>query len=342
MALGAGALSIPFVAKPSWAQRVPPIKSKSVVYANWGGDFAAATKEAMFDSFEKEYGIKISTPSANYSKFEVMADSETAQWDAIDADGFAASQFKEKGILQPLPDWVTRVEGVPEQLRSHMSAGYIYSWALGYSKESFPSKAPQDWKDFWDVSRFPGRRALPAYWTGVLEVALLADGVDKDKLFPLDIERALKKLDEIRSNTIFYASLGEGQQLLGQGSVAMMMNTSSRTILLAQQGLPVEVQWNQAVVYSSFSAVIKNAPNPDAAFALIDWMSDPERQADLSRRTLTGPTNQAALKFMSDKDLASLANSPEHIKVAAVVDQVALAKQSDEISKRYTDWLAKK
>lgn len=343
LTLGAMALSAPFVARSAWAQRVPPIKSKSVVFANWGGDTGTAMKEVMFDSFQKEYGVTVATPAASFSKFELMAQSGTAQWDSVDADGFAAVQFIDKGILQPLPDWVTRVDGVPESVRNYLSAGYAYSLALGYSKDSFPSGGPKDWKDFWDLKRFPGRRGLPDYWPAILEAALMADGADKDKLYPLDIDRALKKLDEIRSDVVFFSSYGEGQQLLGQGSVAMVLNTSSRTTLLAQQGLNVEVVWNQAILMNwSAAPVIKNAPNPDAIFALVDWMSDPTRQAEFARRTLTGPTNKAALALMSDKELASLANSPEHTKLAAVVDQIALSKQSATVSQRYTDWLAKK
>lgn len=343
LTLAGAALAAPLLARPSWAQRVPAIKSKSVVFANWGGDTGEAMKAVMFDSFEREYGVKVATPAASFSKFELMAASETAQWDAVDADGFAAVQFIEKGILQPLPDWVTRVDGVPESLRNYLTAGYAYSLAIGYSKDIFPSGGPQNWKDFWDLKKFPGRRGLPDYWPAVLEAALMADGVEKSKLYPIDIDRALKKLEEIRSETIFFSSYGEGQQLLGQGSVVMALNTSSRAILLARQGLNVDVVWNEAILMDwSAAPVVKNAPNPDAIFALVDWMSDPGRQAEFARRTLTGPTNKAALALMSKEELQSLSNSPEHTEVACVVNQVELAKQSETISKRYADWLAKK
>jgi putative spermidine/putrescine transport system substrate-binding protein len=40
----------------------------------------------------------------------------------------------------------------------------------------------------------------------MLEIALLADGVAPDKLYPLDLDRAFKKLDTIKKNTIWWAT----------------------------------------------------------------------------------------------------------------------------------------
>jgi hypothetical protein len=50
---------------------------------------------------------------------------------------------------------------------------------------------PTAWQGFFDPVTFPGPRALPRSPVGVLEAALLADGVSAATLYPLDVPRAL-------------------------------------------------------------------------------------------------------------------------------------------------------
>src|SRR2546425_425951 len=57
---------------------------------------------------------------------------------------------------------------------------------------------PKGWAEFWDVRALPGRRGLWKRPFQTMEVALMADGADKDKLYPLDVERALRSLGKIR------------------------------------------------------------------------------------------------------------------------------------------------
>src|SRR5699024_2625058 len=99
------------------------------------------------------------------------------------------------------------------------------------------------------LERFPGARAWPgdpAFVDSSYEIALLADGVPPDELYPLDIERAEAKLDTIREELIFYQSYPEVQQLLTSGSVAIAVTVTGQFTALADAGKDVTVQWNEA------------------------------------------------------------------------------------------------
>jgi len=61
---------------------------------------------------------------------------------------------------------------------------------------------------FWDVKKFPGRRALRNHRSPRWEAALMADGVAPDKLYPLDVDRAFKKLEEIQAQHHGVVDLG--------------------------------------------------------------------------------------------------------------------------------------
>src|SRR5215813_6795383 len=86
---------------------------------------------------------------------------------------------------------------------THMVREYgITSYSLGtnlvYRKDKFPNGGPQSWADFWDVKKFPGSRCLYDRSFSCLAFALLADGVPTDKLYPMDVDRAFRKMSELK------------------------------------------------------------------------------------------------------------------------------------------------
>ena len=47
---------------------------------------------------------------------------------------------------------------------------YFGSEAQGWLTKTFPSGGPTSWADFWDFTKFPGKRAIPGsegrFWAG--------------------------------------------------------------------------------------------------------------------------------------------------------------------------------
>ena len=65
------------------------------------------------------------------------------------------------------------------------------------------ARAPASWADFWDVKKFPGKRALRKGPKYTLEFALMADGVAPKDVYKVlagkdGQDRAFKKLDELK------------------------------------------------------------------------------------------------------------------------------------------------
>lgn len=90
---------------------------------------------------------------------------------------------------------------------------YLYSFVLTYDVKTLKGPAPKNWKDFWNVKEFPGKRTLRNYIEGMLEAALLVDGVSRDKIYPINVDRALAKIKEIKPHTIFWTTRTESPQL---------------------------------------------------------------------------------------------------------------------------------
>ena len=70
--------------------------------------------------------------------------------------------------------------------------------ALACRSGPLAGRTPADWPAAWETEdgAFPGPRAYPRYSVGLLEIALLADGADLARLYPLDLARAFNALTD--------------------------------------------------------------------------------------------------------------------------------------------------
>lgn len=319
------------------------IKENKAVFAQFGGRTTAIREKVYFNSFGESTGVEVVSPLLNFGKFIAMCKNGPQQWDAIDGDGFYTIELQRMGLLQKLPDWVERCDMVEGQWQPYISGGYAYCAQCGYLPQAFPDGGPQNWKDFWDVEKYPGKRGWPSgIYAGTLEAALMADGVAKDDLYPLDFKRAFKKLDELRPHMVFWNTYAQGQQLLMQRAISALMSANGRFHEIRRLGKPIVQVWNEAVLYPwSAMPVPKNAPHPSAIFGLISWMSNAERQAAFARHTGYGPTNSGAFKHLNDEEIANVPNSEAHRDVAATINADYLAGVDAEYFDRYRRWVAK-
>lgn len=318
------------------------VKSDRVVVADFGGTTREARKRVYFDPFTEKTGIGVITPDWDAAKYELMAKQGRSQWDGADTPPLYAVKLAAEKVLEPLPAKVERSTVVSAPYRDYDTAGYTISINQGYIKGKFGAKGPESWADFWDLKKFPGKRTMSVGFY-MIEPALLADGVPPDKLYPLDFDRALAKLEEIREHTLFYKTLAEGQLYLQAGTASIAQLTNGRLYGLKQQGVDVETVWNEALYQGWNGATIPHgAPHADAMAALAEFMMDPKRQATFSEATGYGPGNPKALDLMDDALLAQMPNSPEHLKIGVTIDPTQLVKQEADYVAKTTAWLASK
>ena len=114
-----------------------------------------------------------------------------------------------KQTLAAMPDNLKREKAVALQ---------VIGVGLVYNKDKFKAKPLTSWADFWNVKDFPGKRCLPAWPRFVFEAALMADGVPKDKLYPIDMDRALKKIAEIKPAVVsWWTTSAQAPELMLNG-----------------------------------------------------------------------------------------------------------------------------
>lgn len=297
-----------------------------VIMQDPGGGYGEALRKVMYDPFEKETGVKVVTVQEARSgpKIKVQADAGKAEWDLTfifdqetkllgdccleDIDYSKLSEPAQK-TLAAMPDNLKRKKGVALQ---------VIGVALVYNKEKYTGEnVPTSWADFWNVEKFPGRRCLPAWPRFVFEAALMADGVEKDKLYPLDMERALKKVAEIKPHVAkWWTTSAQPPQLMLDGEADMCMAYTGSMSKLALEGAPVELEWNQGFVYYDFFSVPKGAPHYDNALKLLSWRLDPQRAAELTSTFPVALPSPVVFEAADPEISIYWANNPKNVSRA--------------------------
>jgi putative spermidine/putrescine transport system substrate-binding protein len=88
------------------------------------------------------------------------------------------------------------------------------------------------------------------------------------------------------------------------------MGPSGILYALQRLGAPVTIVMNQCIVSANCFTTPPGAPHADAAYALADWMTDPQKQAIFSTLTRYGPGNKAAFNHMDRETRRNVPNSP--------------------------------
>ncbi|WP_159502461.1 extracellular solute-binding protein [Microbacterium sp. 18062] len=311
--------------------------SGQIVWADWGGSTNEAFEDIFFAPFTEETGVEVVPTIMSASVQYEMLEGGEGDYDTMMTGMSEVVLYSEN--LVPLPEGIPRSDQLDAAAAEFTIATPIIGYAQGYLADAFPGGGPETWADFWDTETFPGKRAVPGEYSDFMfEAALLADGVAPEDLYPLDLDRAVAKLDELKPDMVFYTEYPQVQQLLTSEGASIAFAPNGQYAALKNAGVEVTVSWYQALVEANPFVVPTGASNQAATFALAELLADPELQADFSRRTDYGPSNSAAFDFLTDDEIAALPNAPEHTDIIWS-DAENRAELYQEMTDRYTEWL---
>jgi putative spermidine/putrescine transport system substrate-binding protein len=278
--------------------------SGSVVVANWGGD-AVPAFEKSFQGFAGASGMKLQVDGSGPTEGAVktQVNSGAVRWDVCDGEMYSSYRLGKEGVLAPIDYNVVDKSLIGYgDIHEFGLANYSYSYVIGFDAKKFGKNPPRSWADFWDVKKYPGKRTLYKWMSANLECALLADGVTPDKLYPLDVDRALRKIEELMPHIVTHWSTGaECQQLLRDGEVSMAQMWHTRAQLVKQDtGGAIDWGFDNAIVAPSVWMVPKNNPAGAAnAMKFIAYALRPETQAKLMEVYNMGPVDTKVNALLS-------------------------------------------
>lgn len=285
--------------------------SKEIVVGTPGGAYDRALKDAWFTPFEKETGIKVVTVAATdpemRAKALAMHQAKNVSWDMITGTEIWAKTDGNSLFSEDMTEFCKPFAENKDLVAEACSpAGVKYAvmaTLLAFNEKVYASKKPRNWADFWNTKDFPGPRAFPNYadpWR-IYATALMADGVPADKLFPLDIDRAIRKLDELRPHiSTWYRTGDQSQRSFRQGDYAMGLLWISRAAPLKAEGQPVGISFDQSFLLADTMQVLRGAPNAENARKLLEWyLKSPTAQAEFAEKSGMIPIGLQAKTLMS-------------------------------------------
>jgi putative spermidine/putrescine transport system substrate-binding protein len=295
---------------------------------------------AFLDPVEKETGLKIAFDSpTDYAKLQAQVESGAVSWTVVQTDPWWTEANCGKLIQKIDVD----VPGQPADFESGPCGLPADAFAfLGtYDGEKFSSDPPKSWTDFFDTAKYPGKRAVWGSYAinGILEGALLADGVAPEDLYPLDLDRAFAKLDTIRDDIAFYDTLGQALTMMESGDVVMAAITNSQGYDQTQTHGTFEPMWKGALLSWDSYAVPKGADMASAR-AILESLAKPERQAALAESGAFGAISDQAKPNLTPAQEKWNPTFKANVDVSIPMDQKYYADHADELLQRYTEWVS--
>jgi putative spermidine/putrescine transport system substrate-binding protein len=318
--------------------------AEQITVADVGGATGGALRAAFYDPFEKETGtrvVNVAHESDPVTQFKLVVDSASKIWDVcmVTPDD-VARLTAEKNYLEPLEIPATETaDYVKGAIKPNWFGFSVYAIVMAYRGDVYKNESPKSWADFWDTGKFPGRRGLYRNPKGVLEAALLADGVAPKDLYPLDVDRAFAKLDKVRAQVaVWWTSGAQNTQILQNGEVDMSDTWSARAFAAIDSGAPVNIIWNGLYSIDGWSIPL-GTPKLKQARDFVRFCMHPERQAVYSSMVANGPSNLKAYDFIPAVRAKVLPTYPENLKGLTERDFAYWGKNYGPVSDRFQEWL---
>lgn len=308
------------VAPAMLGSRAASAAGKTLVMGTYGGDSQKALEKVFAPVYAKATGNTLETDGVEPSngKIRAMVEAKQVIWDVCDGGVGAIGELGPLGLLEPIDYSIVDKKKVPPEFAyeygvcNYMSS-FVLAWD-GKQVKSEPSLA-----DFFDVKKIPGKRAIRKKSTGVLEMALMADGVAPDKLYPLDQERAFKKISSIKEHILFFGTGSQGMQLLRDSEVAMcyIWNTRANVLKKETDGR-IDYTFKGGFLMPALWIVPKGNPaGREEAMRAIAAFQDPAAQVELLKMLSNGPANPEARALETPELLAIDNGAPKNAAVQA-------------------------
>ena len=349
--LGLSGLLMAGVAAVGLSAATPAAAEDQLNVVSWGGAYQESQREAFFKPFAKDTSTKITEEEYNgeIAKIRAMVQSNSVTWDVIDIDTQTALAACAEGILETI-DWkklgLDRSKFIGGDLQDCAVPNIVYATVIAYDTTKL-NPGPTSIKDLFDLQKFPGKRGLQKNPFVNLEWALIADGVaiaDVYKVLgtPEGVDRAFKKLDTIKSQTVWWEAGAQPPQLLADGQVVITSAWNGRIFNAVQKDKkPFKIVWDAQGFDWDWWSIPKGGPRVDLAYKFITYSSQPAPMANQTKYISYGPANKDAIPNVDPAVLPNLPTAPDNMKTALIVDPQFWADKGEELRTRFNAWLAK-
>lgn len=308
----------------------------------WGGQVQDALREAVLQPFAAATGAAIVEVPTDYHELAASVERGEPYADVLLVDPIWVRGGAARGLLH-----------TPEEAELVLDPGLIlpdgvsvpaYAMAMVSGFRMGPTAwpgEPENWAAWWDRDRFSGHRTLPRDPLGTFEIALLAEGVERDALYPLDGLRALDGVRRISGRVIdnWWDTRTQSAAWLSRGRADLALAWHDQIMQERGKGHAVSWNWNEGLLLTDRWIMSNGSKVSDCAVDFLKFAVSPEMQAALSRRYPVGPVLPAAFDHLSAAERVYLPTAPGTVEKLVPVDTDWWSKNRGVENAMFQSWL---
>jgi putative spermidine/putrescine transport system substrate-binding protein len=340
--------------------------AKDLVFVSWGGAYTASQQKAYHEPWmAMNPDIKIVNDDSGggaLAKLRAMQEAGNLTWDLIDMTAASAIVACDEGLvmeidhdalLAPAPDGTPASEDFGDMIASPCFIPQIvYSTTIGYRTDMVGDTPPTTINDFFDLEKYPGKRALEKLPLNNLEWALLADGVPADQIYEVldtdeGVERALAKLDTIKDHVVWWEKGAQTPQLLADGEVVMGSTYNGRLFsVIEEEKQPIGMLWDWQVFDLDGWVVPVGGKNEADVLEYLKFATDTQRLADQAKYISYGPARASSAPMVGKHaelgiDMGPhMPTDPNNAKNTLLYNYEFWADNTDDLNEKFQAWLA--
>lgn len=319
------------------------LAGKTLTFVSYGGIYQDGQIASLQDFVTKSGVTLLSDGPTEVAKIQAQVESGDVQWDVVDT-GTLTPYVYCGTLFQKLDLTKIDTSNIPEGQVGECSVPAMnYGTVLMYKKSTYGDNPPKGWADFFDTENFPGTRAMPGDSepdTTLVEIALLADGVPKDQLFPADVDRALNKFRGLGEDLIFWKTGAESQQMMESGEADMVIAWSGRAMAAQKNGAEYEPVWQDWIVVMDQLTIPVGVKAPDASYALINAAIGKRAQEIMTEQTSYSPIHKDAQPQVDELLQKWLTNTPEKVAMGYQQNIPYWIENYDEVETKWGEFIA--
>ncbi|MFJ4452709.1 ABC transporter substrate-binding protein [Pseudomonas sp. NPDC089392] len=316
---------------------------------SYGGVSKTVQTEVFYQPFEAAHQAKLIAGEYNgeMARIKAMVDTNSVNWDVVQVESDKLVRGCDEGLFEPLDTQrIGKVADFVPGTLSECGAGLlVWSMTMAYNADAL-TDAPQGWADFWNVTKYPGKRALQRGAKFTLEAALLADGVPQEQVYkvlatPEGVDRAFSKLDELKPNIQWWEAGAQPMQYLAAKDVVMTTAFNGRIFAAEQSGAHIKPVWGGSIHAIDYWAIPRGSKNKELAEEFIASTLTPEAQKLHSTKLGYGSVNLHTAELLDKGIAAQLNMAPQNIKQSLAFDNEFWIDHGEELEARFNAWVAR-
>jgi putative spermidine/putrescine transport system substrate-binding protein len=319
-------------------------KGAQLVWSTEGGEYLDNQQAAFVDPFADQSGARVlmDPNTSDLAKLQAMIDAGNVSWDV--AATFDYTALASCGTLYDKwdHDKIDLSKTGEQWIVDCFVPLDVTPIVMVYNTEEFGDNPPTKLADYFDTEQFPGKRGLeviPGFpEPPLIEMALMADGVTPEEMYPVDFERAFDMYESLGDDLIPAPSTAALQQQLESGEVVMSLVYSGRgRTAVEENGAPFAPVWDNWTGYVEGISLPTGAKNVEASHALANFAIGTEQAEAFDRLEPTAMTNLEAEPqhegddWLPDRELLDQQHLPDPTYYAD-------PKNYEEMVNAYVEW----